>query len=69
MRLSPGVGTLKITVGCLTSTYPSIRTKASTRVGLLAPRCKKKAVGTSTRAGVCAFTGAPQSRFSEFTSL
>ena len=30
--LSPGVGTLKITVGCLTNTYPSIRTKTCTRV-------------------------------------
>ena len=30
--------TLKITVGCLWSTYSSIRTKTCTRVGLLGPR-------------------------------
>ena len=33
---------LKITVGCLRSTQPSIRTKACTRVGLLGPHCKRK---------------------------
>ena len=48
---------LKITVGCLTSTYPSICTKTCTRVGLIGPHCKiKVAVGTSTRADACAFT-------------
>ena len=32
----------KITVGCLTSTCQSIRTKTCTRVGLLSPHCKRK---------------------------
>ena len=41
-------------VRCLTSTYPSIRTKTCTRVGLIGPQCKGKA---STRADACVCKG------------
>ena len=39
---SHSADTLKITVGCPSSTYPSIRTKTCTRVWLLGPHCKRK---------------------------
>ena len=41
-----GAGTLNITVGCLAQ-------KTCTRVGLHGPHCKKRTVGTSTRADAC----------------
>ena len=40
---------LKITVGYLTSTYPTIRTKTCTRVGLLGPRGKHAGNTRETR--------------------
>ena len=65
-----GVGTVKITVGCPSCKYPSSRTKTCTRVGLLVRTAKEKGtVGTSTRADACVFTGDPQPRLFEFTSL
>ena len=56
------VETLRITVGCLWSTYPSFRNKKLAHV---------RAVGTSTRADACAcaFTGDPQPRRFELTLL
>ena len=56
--------TLKITVGCRSSTDPSNLSKKNmyTRVGLLGPYHKKRggAVGTSTRAHACTCAGDPQ---------
>ena len=65
------VETLRITVDCLWSTYPSIRNKNlhSCWTPWPAPQKKKGAVGTSTRADGCAFTGDPQPRLFEFTPL
>ena len=67
-----GAGTLKLTVDCLTSTCPSIRTKTCTRVldSMVRTAKEKGAVGTSTRADACAFTSDPQPRvFQILTTL
>ena len=53
--------TLKTMAGCLSCTFPSIRTKpAHTSWTPWSALQKKKAVGTSTRADACAFTSALQ---------
>ena len=70
IHLSPCAGTLKITVGCPLCTYPSVRNKKLALVlDSLDQAGNTRAVGTSTRAVACAFTGGPQPRLFEFAPL